>query len=194
MAKGDRMTPEKPANFPPMRIGHGYDIHRLEPMPPHGCGRPFRLGGIEIEHITGPVGKTDADTLLHAITDALLGAMGMPSMGTLFEESDARRRSLDSSVFLDEACRRVRAAGWELGNLDATVILERPKFAGHKEAVRANVARILGVPLDRVNIKAKTHEELDSIGKGLAVEAHVCVLLYQFDVALGHATSRDRVV
>jgi len=181
------MRPERPADFPPIRIGYGYDIHRLEPVAPHGSGRSFRLGGIEIRHTTGPVGKTDADTLLHAITDALLGAMGMPNMGMLFEENDTRRHSLDSEVFLREACRRVRDAGWELGNLDATVILERPKLASYRDTVRANVARVLGVSPDRVNIKAKTHEGVDSIGQGLSVEAHVSALLYQRDFASGHA-------
>jgi 2-C-methyl-D-erythritol 2,4-cyclodiphosphate synthase len=145
------------------------------------------LGGVEIGHTTGPVGKTDADTLLHAITDALLGAMGMPNMGMLFEENDSRRHSIDSQVFLQEACRRVREAGWELGNLDATVILEQPKIASHKDAVRVNVSRVLGVSPDRVNIKAKTHEGVDSIGQGLSVEAHVSVLLYRRDFAFGHA-------
>lgn len=172
------MSVEIPLNCPPFRIGYGYDIHRLEAMPPHGSGRSFRLGGIEISHTTGPVGKTDADTLLHAITDALLGAMGMPNMGMLFEENDSRRHSFDSQVFLREACHRVRDAGWEIGNLDATVILEQPKIASHKDAVRANIALVLGVSIDRVSIKAKTHEGVDSLGKGLAVEAHVSVLLY----------------
>jgi len=181
------MTPESPADFPPIRIGYGYDIHRLEPMPPHGSGRALRLGGIEIPHTAGPVGKTDADTLLHAITDALLGAMAMPNMGMLFGENDTRRHSLDSQLFLTEACRRVRDAGWGFGNLDATVILERPKLASYTDRMRANVARALGVSADRVNIKAKTHEAVDSIGQGLSVEAHVSVLFYRHDVASGHA-------
>jgi 2-C-methyl-D-erythritol 2,4-cyclodiphosphate synthase len=185
MAESDFMRPDDFPDIPPIRIGHGYDIHRLEPMPPHGAGRSFRLGGIEIEHITGPVGKTDADTLLHAITDALLGAMGMPTMGMLFGETDPRRHSLDSQVFLIEACRRVRDAGWELGNLDATVILERPKITNYRDAVRVNVARILGVSPDRVSVKAKTHEGVDSIGEGLSVEAHVSALLYQRDCRFG---------
>ena len=112
------MRPERPPNFPPIRIGYGYDIHRLEPVPPHGSGRPFRLGGIEIEHTAGPVGKTDADTLLHAITDALLGAVGMPNMGMLFEENDARRHSLFDT--LQEATAGCAMQG--KSNLDATVI------------------------------------------------------------------------
>lgn len=185
------MRPERPPDFPPIRIGYGYDIHRLEPMPPHGSGRSFRLGGLEIEHTAGPVGKTDADTLLHAITDALLGALGMPNMGMLFEENDARRHSFDSQVFLQEACRRVRDAGWELGNLDATVILERPKIANHRDAVRDNVARVLGVSPDRVNIKAKTHEGVDSIGQGLSIEAHVSALLYRRDFAFSRAGQNE---
>lgn len=160
-------------------------------MPPQGSGHSFRLGGIEIEHTTGPVGKTDADTLLHAITDALLGAMGMPNMGMLFEENDARRQSVDSQVFLQEACRRVRDAGWEIGNLDATVILERPKIANHRNAVRDNVARVLGVSPERVNIKAKTHEGVDSIGQGLSIEAHVSALLYRHEFAFGRAGQQE---
>jgi len=164
-----------PASTP--RIGHGYDLHRLEPPPPAGAGRPFILGGVLLDHPVGPVAHSDGDALLHAVTDALLGALGGPDIGQLFPDTDPRHAAVDSRVFLAEAVRRVAAAGLALANLDATVILERPRIGPHKDAMRRAIAGCLGVPIDRVNVKGKTHERVDAVGEGRAVEVHCVVLL-----------------
>lgn len=160
-----------------MLIGHGYDLHRLEPVAPEGPGRPFVLGTVRIEHGRGPVAHSDGDTLLHAVTDALLGAVAEPDIGQLFPDTDPRHEAQDSRVFLAEAVRRVAARGYRPVNLDATVVCERPKFGPHREAVRAALAGLLGLPVDRVNVKAKTHEKVDAVGEGRAVEVHAVVLL-----------------
>lgn len=165
------------------RIGHGYDLHRLEPLAPAGAGRPLLIGGVRLESPVvggvrvGPVGHSDADALLHAITDALLGALGEPDIGQLFPDTDPRHESGDSRVFVGEAVARVRAAGYQIANLDATVILERPKIGAHKEAMRASIASLLGIDPSGVNVKGKTHERVDAVGEGRAIEAHAVVLL-----------------
>lgn len=159
------------------RIGHGYDLHRLESPPPKGQGRPFILGGVRLDHPMGPVGHSDGDALYHAVTDALLGALALPDIGQLFPDHDPRHAGQDSAEFLSEAARRAAAAGWRVVNLDCTVILERPKLSPVKEAIRANLARLLNVAIDRVNVKGKTHENVDAIGEGRAVEVHAVVLL-----------------
>jgi len=164
-----------PASTP--RIGHGYDLHRLEAPPPAGAGRPFILGGVLLDHAVGPVAHSDGDALLHAVTDALLGALGGPDIGQLFPDTDPRHAAADSRVFLAEAVRRVAAAGLAIANLDATVILERPRIGPHKDAMRRAIAGCLGVPIDRVNVKGKTHERVDAVGEGRAVEVHCVVLL-----------------
>ncbi len=174
---------------PSPRIGHGYDLHRLEPHPPLGHGRPMIVGGVLLpdppkgawrEGITGPVGPvghSDGDVLYHAVTDALLGAIAQEDIGQLFPDSAPENEGRDSAHFLAEAVKRVHAAGFAVGNLDCTVVLERPKLAPHKGAIRANLARLLGVDLSQVNLKGKTHEKVDSVGEGRAIEAHVVVLL-----------------
>lgn len=160
-----------------IRVGHGYDLHRLEPTAPKGDGRPFVLGGIRIEHERGPVGHSDADALLHAITDAILGSIAQPDIGQLFPDNDPAHESADSRVFLAEACRRLASAGYSISNLDATVICQRPKLSPHKDAMRAQIARLLGVDASRVNIKAKTHEGVDAVGEQRAIEVHCVVLV-----------------
>lgn len=160
-----------------MRIGHGYDLHRLEPVAPAGAGRPFVLGGVRLEHERGPVGHSDGDALYHAVTDALLGAVGMPDIGELFPDDDPRLDGEDSAVFLDEAVRRVREAGYRVENIDCTVILERPKVKPIKKRLRANIAERLGIEIGQVNVKGKTHEKVDSVGEGRAIEVHVVALL-----------------
>lgn len=161
----------------PFRIGHGYDLHRLEPLRPAGDGRPFVLGGLQFDHDRGPVGHSDGDALLHAVTDALLGALGLEDIGQLFPDTDPNWDGADSRVFLTAAVDRVRAAGYAIGNLDATVILERPKLGPRKAELRSNLAAMLGVDVDRVNLKGKTHEKVDAVGEGRAIEVHVVVLL-----------------
>ena len=158
-------------------VGHGYDLHRLEPVSPEGGGRPFVLGGIRIAHDRGPVGHSDGDALAHAVTDAILGALGLEDIGQLFSDSDPRWENAESSIFLAEACRLMRERGFEIVNLDATVVLERPKIGPHKEEVRGSLARLLDVEPGRVNVKGKTHEKVDAIGEGRAVEVHVIALL-----------------
>jgi 2-C-methyl-D-erythritol 2,4-cyclodiphosphate synthase len=160
-----------------MRVGHGYDLHRLEALAPAGPGRPLVLGGVRLEHDRGPVSHSDGDALLHAVTDAILGALGLPDIGQTFPDTDPRHRGRDSAEFLEAAVGDMRSQGWGVGNLDATVILERPRLSPHKEAIRANLARLLGVGVDRVNVKGKTHEKVDAVGEGRAVEVHAVVLL-----------------
>ncbi len=162
-----------------MRIGHGYDLHRLEPLAPAGRGRPLVLAGVRLDHPLGPVSHSDGDALYHAVTDAILGALGLPDIGQLFPDTDPRHSGEDSSVYVAEASKRAREAGWLVQNLDATVILERPKIGPVKERLRANLAQVLGLPLERVNIKGKTHEGVDAVGQGLAVEVHALVLLHR---------------
>jgi 2-C-methyl-D-erythritol 2,4-cyclodiphosphate synthase len=172
----------KPASFPmsinqAIRIGHGYDLHRLEPNGGNGPGRPFVLGGVEIEHNRGPIAHSDGDALFHAVTDALLGAINAPDIGQLFPDDDPRHESQDSRVFLEAARDRVRQAGYFISNLDATIICERPKLSPHKDLMRGNLAAGLGVELDQINIKGKTHEGVDAIGRNEAVEVHCVVLV-----------------
>lgn len=135
------------------------------------------MGGVSIDCPTGPIAHSDGDALLHAITDAILGALGMNDIGGLFPDTDPRNESADSSLFLREAAERMRGAGWEIGNIDATVICEIPKIGPHKVAIASNIARILGCPASTVNVKGKTHEKVDAVGQGKAIEVHVVALL-----------------
>jgi 2-C-methyl-D-erythritol 2,4-cyclodiphosphate synthase len=156
-----------------IRVGEGWDIHQLV------AGRKLILGGIEVPHSTGLLGHSDADVLLHAITDALLGAAGLGDIGRHFPDTDAQFRGADSAVLLAEAARRVRAAGWQIGNVDSTVIAQAPKLAPHIPAMCACIAQTLDVALDRVNVKAKTAEKLGPVGEGRAMEARSAVLLHR---------------
>ncbi|MCC7388009.1 MAG: 2-C-methyl-D-erythritol 2,4-cyclodiphosphate synthase [Phycisphaerales bacterium] len=160
-----------------LRIGHGYDLHRLEPIAPEGKGRPLIIGGVRFPSDRGPVGHSDADALAHAITDALLGAIGEPDIGQLFPDDNPRHESQDSAAFLTEAVRRVRQAGYELANLDATVILERPRINTRKHEIRTRLAAILGVDESQINVKGKSHEGVDATGRLEAIEAHAIALL-----------------
>jgi 2-C-methyl-D-erythritol 2,4-cyclodiphosphate synthase len=125
----------------------------------------------------GPISHSDGDALYHAITDALLGAVALPDIGQLFPDTDPRHESQDSAEFLSEASRRVGELGMRVINLDATVILERPKLSPVKDAMRANIASLLGIEIGSVNIKGKTHERVDAVGEGRAIEVHCVVLL-----------------
>ena len=153
------------------RIGQGWDIHRLVE------GRKLILGGVEIPFEKGLDGHSDADALLHAITDAALGAAGMGDIGGLFPPSDMKWRGADSRELLRAALEQVRGAGWEIVNLDATITAERPKLFAWKPVIRAEVARVMGVAESQVNIKAKTKERQDSVGQGLSIEASAAILL-----------------
>lgn len=153
------------------RIGEGWDVHALVP------GRSLVIGGVAIPHHLGLLGHSDADVLAHAITDALLGAAALGDIGTLFPDSDARYAGADSLVLLSEAARRVRERGYEIGNVDSTVVAQAPKLAPYRVAMCEGLARALGVAPDQVNVKAKTAEKLGPVGQGLAIEARAVVLL-----------------
>lgn len=166
---------------PPFRVGHGYDLHRLEPVQPTGEGRPLVLGGVQIDHDMGPVSHSDGDAALHAVTDAILGALGEPDIGQLFPNTDPRWESATSDQFLLEAAERCSKAGYRVSNLDLTIILERPRLSPIKNQMRDTIARLLGVDASLVNVKGKTHEKVDAVGEGRAVEAHAVVLLMRVD-------------
>jgi 2-C-methyl-D-erythritol 2,4-cyclodiphosphate synthase len=151
-----------------MRIGYGWDSHEFK------SGIPLKIGGVQIPHSKGLGGHSDGDVLLHAITDALLGAVAAPDIGTLFSPSDARWKGADSAVFLAEALRRVRDAGYKIVNLDSTLILSAPKIGPHTKTIRERVFELTGIPPDCIGIKAKTPE---GMGTENAAIAHAIVLL-----------------
>ena len=153
------------------RIGHGFDLHRLE------LGHALVVCGCKLDHDRGCVAHSDGDVAYHAVTDAILGALGQEDIGQLFPDNDAAWKDADSAVFVREAIRRMTDAGFALGNLDITVILERPKLGPHKDAMKANLANLLGCDESQVNLKAKTHEGVDALGENRAIACHVVVLL-----------------
>jgi 2-C-methyl-D-erythritol 2,4-cyclodiphosphate synthase len=154
-----------------LRIGEGWDVHALV------AGRPLILGGVTVPYDKGLLGHSDADALLHAITDALLGGAGLGDIGRHFPDTDERFRGADSAVLLAEAARRVREQGWQVVNLDSTVIAQAPKLAPHIDAMRTRIAQILGVDPSQVNVKAKTAEKMGPVGEGRSIEARAVVLL-----------------
>jgi 2-C-methyl-D-erythritol 2,4-cyclodiphosphate synthase len=153
------------------RIGEGWDIHALV------AGRPLILGGVHIPHDKGLDGHSDADALAHAITDALLGAAALGDIGRHFPDTDAQFKGADSMLLLAEGAKRVRAAGYEIGNIDSTIIAQAPKMAPHIGAMRERLASVLGVAVDQVNVKAKTAEKMGPVGEGRAIEARAACLL-----------------
>ena len=154
-----------------IRIGEGWDIHALVE------GRKLILGGVEIPHSKGLLGHSDADALLHAIADAILGAAALGDIGSHFPDTDAQFKGADSAVLLREVARLVRAKGFEIGNVDSTVIAQAPKLAPHIGAMRHSIAQALAVSVDQVNVKAKTAEKMGPVGEGRAMEARAVVLL-----------------
>ncbi|MCZ2439333.1 MAG: 2-C-methyl-D-erythritol 2,4-cyclodiphosphate synthase [Burkholderiales bacterium] len=157
---------------PSMRVGEGWDTHALV------AGRPLVLGGVTIPHSHGLLGHSDADALLHAITDALLGAAALGDIGRHFPDTDPAFAGADSARLLAEAAARVAAAGWRIVNVDSTVVTQAPKLAPHIPAMVARIAQTLGLPADAVNVKAKTAEKMGPVGEGRAIEARaVCLLL-----------------
>ena len=153
---------------PPYRIGFGWDSHEFV------AGVPLKIGGVTIAYNKGLGGHSDGDVLLHAITDALLGAVGAPDIGTLFPPSDPRWKGADSTVFLEEALNRVKAAGYAIGNVDSSLVLLAPKIGPHAGNIRGHVAKLLGIVVDCVGLKAKTPE---GMGTDHAAIANVVVLL-----------------
>ncbi len=155
-----------------MRIGEGWDIHALVE------GRPLVLGGVIIPHTHGLLGHSDADALLHAITDALFGAAALGDIGRHFPDTDAQFRGADSIVLLAEAARRVRAAGYQIGNVDSTIVAQAPKMAPHIPAMRERIAQALDIDVGAVNVKAKTAENMGPVGERQAIEARAACLLW----------------
>ena len=156
---------------PMMRIGEGWDVHALVP------GRALVVGGVTIDHPQGLLGHSDADVLLHAITDALLGAAALGDIGSHFPDTDAQHRGADSLVLLREVGQRVRQAGYEIGNIDATIVAQAPRMAPHIALMRERIAQALGVSVGQVNVKAKTAEKLGPVGQGQSMEARAVALI-----------------
>lgn len=154
-----------------MRIGHGYDVHRLVE------GRKLILGGVEIPYEKGLLGHSDADVLLHAVSDALLGAAALGDIGQHFPDSDPRYEGADSLELLRQVVELLRQAGYTVGNLDATILCQAPKLASHIPAMRANIARALGVDSNAVSVKATTEEKLGFTGSGQGIAAHAVALI-----------------
>ena len=155
-----------------MRIGHGYDVHKLVE------GRDFILGGVKIPFEKGLLGHSDADVLLHAVSDSLLGAAALGDIGKLFPDTDAAYKGADSLVLLEKVCEAVKNEGYRVGNIDATVLCQRPKLRNHIDTMRENIARAAGIDVGRVSVKATTEEGLGFTGSGEGVAAH-CVCLIE---------------
>lgn len=154
-----------------LRVGLGHDTHRLAP------GRKLILGGVTIEHEVGLVGHSDADVLLHAITDALLGAAGLGDIGEWFPDTDPQWAGADSAKLLEAVREEIHRRGWEIVNLDATIFAERPKLSSYKPTIESRIAELLGLPVESVNVKAKTGEKVGPIGRMEAISADAVVLL-----------------
>lgn len=155
------------------RIGEGWDVHALVP------GRPLVIGGVTIPYHLGLLGHSDADVLLHAITDALLGAAGLGDIGQHFPDTDPQWKGANSVDLLQATGRLLSEAGWQIGNIDATVVAQAPKLAAHKPAMQTRVALTLGIAPHQVNIKAKTAEKLGPVGMGQSIEARAIALIHQ---------------
>lgn len=180
----------------PLRIGHGFDIHRMVPL--KDAGQPVVIGGVVIPHKDqkwtdaegkyvekggiyetqlGVVAHSDGDVIYHSVVDAIFGALTLPDIGQVFQDTDPRWRGCDSSKFMDHACFVMGRYGYQIGNIDVTLILERPKVASFKPAMKENIVRLLKTTPGRVNIKARTHEQVDSVGELRSLSCHVCLTL-----------------
>ena len=160
-------------DLPNIRIGEGWDTHALVP------GRKLIIGGVNVPHSTGLIGHSDADVLVHAIIDALLGAAGLGDIGSHFSDTDAKFKGADSIMLLVETARLVTERGYKIGNIDSTVIAQAPKLASHISAMCQRIADALGLDASRVNVKAKTAEKMGPVGQGLSMEARAVVLLFK---------------
>lgn len=160
---------------PAYRVGLGHDTHRLV------AGKPLLLGGVRIEYASGLDGHSDADVVLHAVTDALLGAAGLGDIGELFPDTDPQYRGADSAIFLQEALSRLHQRGWKPVNLDCTIHAQRPKLSTYKLAIQQRLAELLQIPADTVNVKAKTGERVGPVGREEAMCADAIVLIYRTD-------------
>jgi len=171
------MSPKTKTPAPQQRIGYGWDSHEFKP------GVPLKIGGVSLDHPKGLGGHSDGDVLLHAITDALLGAVAAPDIGTLFSPSDPQWKGADSAVFLREALHRVKTAGYGIANVDSTLILAQPKIGPHASRIRESLSALLGIEPEQIGIKAKTPE---GMGTDNAAIAHAAVLLQR----LGRTTAK----
>ena len=176
---------------PALRCGHGYDIHRMAPRGECPDGQPLVIGGVRFDgspgHAAdfelGSVAHSDGDVIYHSVVDAILGALTMPDIGQLFPDNDPRLRGADSQIFMEEAYKRMGERGYRIGNCDVTLILQKPKVNVEHEGVhvknrmKENLVRLLHTAPGRVNVKARTHEKVDSVGEGRAVECHVVLNL-----------------
>jgi 2-C-methyl-D-erythritol 2,4-cyclodiphosphate synthase len=160
-------------HIPQFRIGQGYDIHALV------SDRKLILGGVHIPYEKGLLGHSDADALLHALTDALLGAAGLNDIGQLFPDDDPQFKDMDSRILLRAALQKIQAAGYHVGNVDATVICQKPKLAGYLPEMVRNIASDLAVTPSHINLKAKTNESLGHLGRGEGIAVHAVALLYK---------------
>lgn len=161
------------------RIGHGFDLHRLEP------GLPLILGGVTLEHDRGCAGHSDGDAVYHCAVDAVLGALSLPDIGQLFPDTDPRFKGEASHVFMTAAYEKMVEKGYAIGNLDITIILERPKLSPHKAVIRQNIADLFHADLDKINVKAKTHEKVDAVGENRAVSVHAVAMLVPLEQSEG---------
>lgn len=155
------------------RIGHGYDVHRLV------ADRALILGGVTVPYEKGLLGHSDADVLLHAICDALLGALALGDIGKHFPDSDAQYENIDSRILLSRSAELIREKGWQIGNVDATIVAQAPRLSPYIEEMRKNIADTLKLPLDAVSVKATTEEHLGFTGEGLGIAAHAVCLLFR---------------
>lgn len=155
----------------PYRVGHGFDLHALAE------GYDLVVGGMHLEHDKGCIAHSDGDVVLHSITDAILGALGLDDIGQLFPDNDPKWKGADSVIFVEEAVRKMHDAGYKIGNMDITVILQRPKLSPHKQAMKEKIAKLLQCDITQVNLKGKTHEKVDAIGEGRAIACHVVTML-----------------
>jgi 2-C-methyl-D-erythritol 2,4-cyclodiphosphate synthase len=194
----DLLRPEYEIEPIPLRVGHGFDIHRMAPR--EEAGQPVIIAGVEITHSPdqswtdvegkyadkpgdiyptelGVIAHSDGDVVYHSIVDAIFGALTLPDIGQVFQDTDPRWRGCDSSKFMEKACEVMEEYGYKLGNVDVTLILERPKVASFKPAMKENIVRLLHTTPGRVNVKARTHERLDSMGELRSLSCHVVLTL-----------------
>ena len=155
-----------------IRIGHGYDVHRLEE------GNKFHIGGIEIDHTRGAVGHSDADIVIHVICDALLGSIGMGDIGSNFPDTDSKYKNIDSKILLRKVCKILNDRKYIVGNVDVTVLLERPKLRNHIDKMRGVISDVMEIEISKISIKATTTEGLGFVGREEGVAAHCVALVY----------------
>ncbi len=157
----------------PYRIGMGYDIHRLEE------NRDLIIGGVKIPYEKGLLGHSDADVLIHAIIDALLGAAGLPDIGTIFPDTDEAFKDADSTVLLGKVCDMLSEKGYKIGNIDSNIIAQAPKMMPYIKDMKQRLSEVMNIPAENISVKAKTNEKMDAVGEKLAIEANAAAIIYK---------------